>query len=210
MLNPRNRRLLLLVGLTLSLLTLTFYSLGYETPLAWAAGGGGAEADGGHGIPPQKIWDLIYRTFNFVVLFLLLFFVLKKPLSRALGDRRQQIAKTLADLESGKVEAERKLKEFETRLKEMDQERGRILAEYIKVGEAEKQKIIAQAQETAERIKAQAQITISQELKTAKAELLREVAEAATRMAEDLIKKNIGPKDQDRLVAEYIEKVVSH
>jgi hypothetical protein len=36
---------------------------------------------------------------------------------------------------------------------------------------------------------------------------MAELSEMSAKVAEDLIKKNIGPEDQQRLVGEYLEKV---
>ncbi len=38
--------------------------------------------------------------------------------------------------------------------------------------------------------------------------LKHEVAELAVQMAEELIKKNVKPEDEERLIKHYIEKVV--
>lgn len=173
------------------------------------AGAEGAEG-ASHGVSSAKIWDLVWRTLNFAVLFIVLFIVLKKPLSQALGGRRENIANTLADLEQKKSEAEAKFKELEIKLGDLKTERDQILAEYIKSGEAEREKIISGAQEMAERIRQQADIAIQQEIKKAKDELTREIAELSASMAEDLVKKSINEEDQQRLVAEYLNKVVQN
>jgi F-type H+-transporting ATPase subunit b len=63
------------------------------------------------------------------------------------------------------------------------------------------------AKSLAERIKSQAQFTIEQETAQAKNELRREVAELSAQVAEDLLKQNIKPEDQARLVSDYLAKV---
>lgn len=164
--------------------------------------------EGGHGVSSAKAWDLIWRIINFVVMFVILIFVLKKPISRFFSNRRETIAQTLADLEAKKAEAEERFKKIEDKLSELDVEREKIIAEYIKGGQEEKEKIIANAHEMADRIKQQAEVTIQQELKAAKDGLMREIADMSASMAEDMIRKNINEDDQRRLVEEYITKVV--
>jgi F-type H+-transporting ATPase subunit b len=53
-----------------------------------------------------------------------------------------------------------------------------------------------------------AALSIEQETKKATQELRKEVAEQATQMAEELIRKEITPTDQNKLVEEYLQKVV--
>jgi len=44
----------------------------------------------------------------------------------------------------------------------------------------------------------------------AKDDLVREIAEMSATMAEDLVRRNINDKDQQRLVEEYLDKVVQN
>ena len=180
---------------------------GHESVSAEAGDHGAGEGHGG-GVSEAKFWDFIWRTLNFVVLFVILFIVLRKPMSQFFGNRRANIAQTLSDFEDRKAKAESRFKELEDKLASLEGERDRIISAYVKEGEEEKEKIIAHAEEMAERIKNQAEVTIGLEIGSAKAELMREIADLSATMAEDLIKKNINTQDQERLVEEYLEKVV--
>lgn len=60
----------------------------------------------------------------------------------------------------------------------------------------------------AARIKDMAALSIEQETKKAAQNLKKEVAEQATQMAEEFIRKEITPADQNKLVEEYLQKVV--
>ena len=173
-------------------------------------GHGEAAAEGGHGISSEKIWDLVWRTLNFAVLFIILFVVLRKPASQFFANRRETIAQTLEDFEKKKSAAEVRMKELEATLADLTQEREKIMADYVRDGEAEKEKIVAHAHEMAERIKKQAEVTISNEIEAAKNDLMNEIAGMSAAMAEDLIRKNINSQDQERLVEEYLSKVVQN
>ena len=178
-----------------------------------AADHGEAGAHGeehGSSATPAKLWDLVWRTMNFVVLFVVLFVLLKKPIGNFFSGRRENIAQTLADFETKKAEAEERFKSLESKLADLSAERDRILAEYAAEGEEEKKKIIAHAEEMAERIQTQAEAAVAQEVKAAKADLVREIADMSAAKAEELIRRNINDKDQERLVEEYIGKVVQN
>ncbi|MBW1709142.1 MAG: ATP synthase F0 subunit B [Deltaproteobacteria bacterium] len=209
---PFYRYTLLVVILTLSLCL-----LGPAVSLAVSAeeshGTGEAAThdagEGGHGgIPAAKVWDLVFRTMNFLAMIIILVVLLRKPAGQFFGKRREEIAQTLSDLELKKAESEEQYLKLERKLIDLDSEREAIIAEYIKDGEKEKEKIIVNAREIAARIQQQAEVAIKQEVQQAKAELKREIADLAASQAEEIIKNNIDAQDQERLVEEYLDKVV--
>lgn len=195
-------------------LALCFFGPSVSRVMAGEAGSGEHEAaaeaheEEHEGVTADKVWDLVFRIMNFVALAAILVFVLRKPAGQFFRNRREEIARTLSDLELKKAETEEQYLKLESKLSELDKEREAVVAEYIMEGEKEKEKIIATAQEVASRIQQQAQIAIQQEIQKVKADLKREIAEIAAAQAEDLIKNNIDEKDQERLVEEYLEKVV--
>ncbi len=110
-------------------------------------------------------------------------------------------------LENGRIN--NKIGEFEARLKDLDGESKKIVDAYIKQGEEAKIRILAQAKEEAAKLEDMAKRTIELEFKTAKVELKKEITEKAIIEAEKLIQSSISSEDQDRLVGEYLEKVVA-
>jgi F-type H+-transporting ATPase subunit b len=171
----------------------------------WASSeGGGHEAEGGL----DKGKDLIWRIMNFALLAGILIFLLRKPLPKALASRRQGIKDELDDLEAQKGDAEKQLAGYKEKLSLLDKEVERIVAEYIQEGEAVKANIIEEARAAAEKLQEQAKKNIEHEFHKAKQQLKAEMADEAVAMAEKLIKKDIKPKDQKRLIDEYLTKVV--
>ncbi|HIJ79754.1 MAG: F0F1 ATP synthase subunit B [Desulfobulbaceae bacterium] len=166
-----------------------------------------ADAHGGGGIPEAKLWDLLYRTLNFIALAAILVHFLKKPIVNGLNSRRESIREQLETLESRKAEAEQMYKEAEAKLAKLDQEVNVIIAEAVSQGESEKVRIIEDAERAAGDIKRQAEMAVAYELAGAKRNLKAEVAEQAVLLAEELIKKNLQQADQDRMVADYLDKV---
>ncbi|MDY6838738.1 MAG: F0F1 ATP synthase subunit B [Thermodesulfobacteriota bacterium] len=175
----------------------------------FAVGSVFASSGGGHGEGGMdKTKDLIWRTMNFVVLAGGLFFLLRKPVAQGLEARRQGIRDQLDDLENQKAEAAKELGEYKAKLARLDKEIGKIVAEYVKDGEAAKAKIIEEAKGAAEKLQAQAKKNIEHEFQKARQELKAEMSEQAVSMAEALIKKSINDDDQKRIVDEYLTKVV--
>ncbi len=165
--------------------------------------------EGHHGLTHMQIMNFVWHCLNFSILAFVLFRLLKKPIGDALRGRREEIENSFSDLEEKRREAERKYAEYEKKLSKMDEEAERILQSFIAQGEAEKEKIIQQARDAAERIKMQAELYIEQELDKARQELKREVAEMSVDLAGDIIKKNLNEQDHHKLISEYLEKVVT-
>jgi F-type H+-transporting ATPase subunit b len=146
---------------------------------------------------------------NFSVLAIALFFVLKKPLSQALNARIKGIKDELETLEAKKKEAETQLAGYNEKLSRLEGEAERLIEEYVKQGEDAKVRIIKEAEGTAVKLEEQAKRHIEQEFKQAKNELQEEILQVALVKAEEIIKAKISSEDQDRLVDDYLEKVVA-
>ncbi len=170
-----------------------------------------ASEGGGHGDAEAKGWVKTdtYRVMNFAVLAIGLFLILKKPAASALSGRIQEIKEELEDLEEKKAAAEAKLVEYDAKMAELDGEAKTILDEYVKQGEAAKARILEEAEAAAEKLKEQASKNIESEFLQAKADLKAEIVEKALAKAEAIIKEKINSEDQERLVDEYLQKVVA-
>ena len=179
--------------------------------LCFAATGLSSSDSGEHGATHgTKGWVATdtYRVMNFLVLLVALVFVSRKPLKQALNGRITGIQDQLNELETKKKEAEVRLAEYSDKLATLDQESESIVAEYIRQGEEAKQRILKEAAAASEKLEAQARRNIQSEFKRAKEQLHKDVLEKALARAEALIKENVTGMDQDKLVDDYLKKVV--
>lgn len=174
------------------------------------AGTVSAASDGGHGENGAKGWVATdtYRVLNFAVLAIALFFILRKPVSKALTSRIEGIRDQLNDLEDKKKEAEKQLAAYEEKLAHLNQEAKKVIAEYIRQGTDAKARILSEAENAALRLEEQARRNIENEFEQAKLRLQEEIMDKALLKAQEIIKDKITSEDQDKLVAEYLKKVV--
>ena len=191
------------VPVVLAIIALVILNAG----VVFAASGGGHGEEGA--APKGWIATDTYRVMNFVVLALVLFFILRKPLSQALNARINGIKSQLEELEAKKSEAQRRLVEYNEKLSKLDGEAKTIVAEYIQQGEEARARIIKEAEVTATKLEEQARRHIEHEFRQAKRELQEEIIQAALVQAEEIIKAKITDEDQNQLVDEYLEKVVA-
>ncbi|MFN4196556.1 MAG: F0F1 ATP synthase subunit B [Caldimicrobium sp.] len=167
----------------------------------------GASEAGEHGVTPSQIKNLIWWTVNFLVLLLLLYKLLKKPVVNFFVSRKENILKQYEELLAKKKEAEAKYLELQEKIKGLKSEAESIYQSYIEQGMKERERIIEEAKLQAERIKEQAKVYIAQEIEKAKELLKYELAEESVKLAEEILRKNITPEDQRRLVKNFIEQI---
>jgi F-type H+-transporting ATPase subunit b len=177
---------------------------------AYGAGGGDSHGDS-HGGSHSKPWlkTDTAKVLNFAVLAIGLFLVLRKPVSQALNDRIKGIKDELVELEGRKAEVEKQLEQYTAKLATLDSEAEEVIAEYIRQGEEAKARILKEAESAAGKLEEQAKKNIENEFKQAKEQLQAEIVEKALIKAEQAVKKKITAEDQERLVDEYLAKVVA-
>ena len=189
--------------------------------VAFASGGGGAEAckpgmltgllekTFGMDCHKAELWlGWMQKTFNFVVLVGLLFWLLAAKMKEFFTGRRTEIKETLEKSVEKKAEAEKKFREYSEKLDKASSEIDGIFEMIKAQGVTEKQKIIEDAEKTAKKMKEDAQARIEQELKKASDQLKAQAVQASVQMAEEILKRNITPQDHETMIKEYMEKVV--
>lgn len=176
-----------------------FFLLG----LCYASGGGEGGAEGS-----AYLWDLLYRAINFALLVIILFLVIKKaPIKDFFSDRREEIKNKLYELKKEKEASEIHYKELEKKLKEFETKKKEIIEQFKADGLAEKERIIAEAKERASQILAHADTTIQREIQAARDRLRQELVDVAAEKAQQIVAKRIKDRDQDLLIEEFIERV---
>jgi F-type H+-transporting ATPase subunit b len=173
-----------------------------------ASGGEGGAHGGGHGGAAQ--WkDFMWRCIDFAALVLIMVWAVKKAdMKKALADRQAGIDKALREADELKAAAEKKFAEYNAKLAQAHLEAEELQKHIREEGLAEKARIVAEAKTAAERLKEQARIMADQEIVRARTELREEASHLAVQLAEQTLKSAMRADDQDRLVGEYLTKVV--
>jgi F-type H+-transporting ATPase subunit b len=191
--HPKFRAIVVGIGIVL-------FCIAYGTAVAASGEDGGSKGWG------KLDW---FRLMNFALLVVLLVFLLRKPISQALSSRIKGIQEQLESLEAQKTEAEKQLAKYNDKLSQLESEAQKIVESYIKQGKEAKAKILKETEAAAEKLQAQARRNIEHEFEKARQELQREILEKSLAKAEETLKKEITGRDQDKLVDEYLKKVVA-
>ncbi|MCE5211068.1 MAG: F0F1 ATP synthase subunit B [Deltaproteobacteria bacterium] len=166
-----------------------------------------SEAEGGHG--GAELWKSFgLKTFNFIVLVGLLWWLLAAKIKEFFVGRRAEIKESLEKAVDRKAEAEKKYREYSDKIDKASTEIDGIIEMIKAQGATEKQKIIEDAERTARKMKEDAQARIEQEMKKATEQLKAQTVELSVQMAEEILKRSITQDDHKAMVKEYIDKVV--
>lgn len=151
--------------------------------------------------------ETLAKVFNLVVFVGLISFFLRRPLGAAFTARREGIRKDLMRAQEERNVALAKFEEVEGRLKQLDAEVEAIRAQAQREGAEERERIERSTQEDIRKLSEHAQREIEIAGKTARAELRAYAAEQSVKLAEEMIRRDIRPEDDARLVAEYVEEL---
>ena len=150
---------------------------------------------------------VIPRTVNLLIFLAVMFFILRKPLSKAMQDKRDGIKAELQRARAEKEEAEKRLREIDARLSRLDEEVAEIKAKAEQEAKAEYERLIKQADEEADRIRVMAEREIEGASKAAHMQLKEFVAGKSVELAETMIRKEIKPEDDARLIKDFAKEL---
>jgi F-type H+-transporting ATPase subunit b len=171
------------------------------TVIAFASEGGGEEKV----VFTYKDW--LWPVVNFSILIFVLVFFARKPFSEFFQNRTAMIEKSLREASEAKEIAQKTLSEVRGRLKNTDSEIEQIIEAARKSGEKEKELIIAEGERLKEKIIEQAKANIDFELQKAKETIKSDAALMALELAEKQIKEQLGQKEQEALIGDYIKRL---
>ena len=165
-------------------------------PTAIAAGGGGKTG-----------WDawstVVFQGLNLIVLLWLIAKFAGPPVRSALDNRSKRISRDIDEAARLHEEAKALLSEYETRLAGFNAQAEEILADSRSLGQAERDRIIADAEAEAARIKTEAERVAASDRQRALERLEAEIVDEAIAKAEAIISAKLTTDDHHALVTDY-------
>jgi F-type H+-transporting ATPase subunit b len=153
----------------------------------------------------QGLWQVI----NFIVFVAIMIYIMRNKIGigKVFDDRAVAIRKELDKAKVEKEEAERKLAEVEARMSKLDEEVAQMRAEAELEAEREATRIREAAALDAEKIKLMTAREIEGAMKEARAELRAFVADNSVAMAEAIIRRELKPEDNSKILNKYVEEL---
>ena len=174
--------------------------------VAYASGDAESGAEAAHHGLNWK--DFLFRVVNFVLVFGVIAKLAGKKIVGFFRGRSQGIENQLSDLDVRKADAAKRLADIEASISNLAEEKAKIEDEYRRQGEALRDSIVAAAEAKAVQIREQAVAAAEAEGRVAAQKLRAELADAVVGAATAMLEKKLTAKDQEKLVDEYLTKVV--
>jgi F-type H+-transporting ATPase subunit b len=167
-----------------------------------------ASPEGDHGgglISLDK--SLIIQAINFLILLVLLHRLLYRPLMAKMDERTAAIRKSLDEAQAARAEAARQQEENAVRLRAAHAEAAKIREQALQEAGEEQRRLVESARAEAQRLVETAKAQVDSDIRRAREELRREVADIATSIAERLVRRSLRDEDHRRIVAESVARL---
>jgi F-type H+-transporting ATPase subunit b len=150
--------------------------------------------------PGLEVWKFV----NLAIFVVAAIYILRRPISEALGARREAIKQELVHAQEQKARSVAKLAEADSLLSRLDAD-VRALQEHARAeAESERQRVAAAATNEIEKLKQQAQREIETADKVARKELRRFFAKRSVEFARETVRSRMRPEDDRHLIEESI------
>ena len=153
--------------------------------------------------PGLMIWTVVTFLFTFLALRLIAW----KPILGALDEREGRIRESLEKAEQAKAQAEQAIAENKANMEASLRRSQELVAEARQEAERVRTQARDEARDEARKILDEGRRQLEVERRAAAAELRRDVAGLAIRVAEQLLRKNLGQADNRKLVDEFLEQL---
>jgi F-type H+-transporting ATPase subunit b len=151
--------------------------------------------------------DWLPRLVNFAIIAGVVVYFMRKPAQDFFKNRSVEIAKALQESKEARERAVAALVDMERKIKDLEAETARMVADAQSRSEKDKLALIEEGRKVAQDVQTQVKQGIDIELQKAKTTLAAEASLLSLDLAEGMIKENIGGKDHERIVKEYISNV---
>lgn len=183
------------------------------------AGAHGKAHGGGHhgaseGTPHINLWNwdqhappVGWYAVNFLIFVFFLVKFAKKPLANAMQSRHDSIKATIDENQKAYDTAKERHDSYRQKLAHVDTESRELIESSKQDGANERDRIIATAREYAKRLREDAVSVISQEEERARTRLQHDVARAALKGAEDMLRRGLTDADRERLFDQSLQMI---
>ena len=150
---------------------------------------------------------VVSKAVNLVIFLGLLYFLLRKPAREFFATRLAEVRATLQQAAKEKEAATAKMAELDARLSRLDTELAEIKSQAERESAAERERLQAEAQRDAEKIRVTSHREIESAKQIAMSELREFAATKAVDLAEQMIRRELKPEDDARLLARMGEEM---
>lgn len=180
-------------------------AVGLEAQVAAFAAAGGEE---GGGLTINLFW-IIVSSLNFLVFFVLAYYIVLRPVGRMLSERRERIEQGLKDADAARRDREAAADQRQAVLAEARREANEILARAQSSAEEARERGVEETRRELERLHNQAAADIDAERQRALSDVRAQVADLALLAAGKVVGETLSEARERRLVDEFLTQVAT-
>jgi len=168
-----------------------------STALASAGGEAGSLLSG----------EMLFKGINFLILLFLLHRWVKKPLVNVLNAAARNSKETMGSAAQALKDAEAKLVDYQAKVAGLEQQMAEMQQFALTAIEKEKERMIADAKNSAEALEKQSKLRIEQSVLQAKQDIREHLVAESIKLAETKVIQTVDAKVQKALVADYAKRL---
>ena len=153
-------------------------------------------------------WNLVIQLIAFIIFIWLLWRFALGPIVRILDERQERIRESMAAAEKMRADLQATAQRNEEVLLEARRDAQQIITNARQVSEATMEQAREQASTQAEAYLTRAEETLRRETEQARLQLRQEVADLAVLAAGRIVRKELDPETQSRLIQETLAEAV--
>ncbi len=153
------------------------------------------------------LWEMGIKVLDVAIIAFFAVKFLSKPIAQAMAGRSEAVRRALDEATAGRREAEARLAEFKARAAGLEREIDAMRTQAAADMERERAILVEEGRAAAERVAQHARENIRQEVAKARADLHREAADLALRLAEEQVRAAVTAEDQRRLAGDYLNQL---
>ncbi|SEO23557.1 F-type H+-transporting ATPase subunit b [Amphibacillus marinus] len=153
------------------------------------------------------VGDIVVTIIGFSLLLFLLKIFAWGPLIKVMEEREEFVATELETAQEKSIQANRAIEEADEKLASARHEAKKIVVEARRSATTLEENIVNEARAVAKKMRQDAEEEIIIERQEAVQDMQEQVAEIAFQIAMDIIKKEMSPEDQKRLIQERLDRL---
>lgn len=150
---------------------------------------------------------LVSQIINFTLLVVLLSLLLYKPILRMLNERRERIAKSMADVDEARAAAARAQQDYDRTIADAQRKAQEIIAQAAQAADKVRAEIEAEARREADAIRQKARDEASQEKNRLLGEVQDQIASLSMMATERVLGRGVDQNTQRKLIDDFLNNL---
>lgn len=150
-------------------------------------------------------FEILFHVINLIILAVALYFLLVKPIRKLVADHRNKLRAIVDENARLNAEAAEMQHKYEAKLAEAKDEAAKVVAEATEKAQKKAEETLAVAHEQAKAIIESARKEAEAENQRIKQDYKDQVTDMAIAMAEQVLAREVGKKDNEKLIDECLK-----